>query len=198
MRLPGRRRRAEDPISDVPLRQGPIEVPAGISRAASQHRREQVLAAARDDDTGHWVLVTTWRLVVVEPEGRVRSARAWHEVDTGAWDLETGVLSITWVDGTRAGQWRLRQRTGPGLVPVALRERVQSSVVLTRHLDLGPRRNARVVIRTDHESRELLEQVVRGRGVAADDPELEAEILAARAQLRDQVGLPAPGLTGPG
>lgn len=178
------------------LRYRPVDLPAPVLDEVAPERREHVLAGAQDDDTQEWVVITTWRLVVVDESGigghRVCLDRPWYDVDTGAWDPDTGVLSITWVDGARAGQWRLRTRTGPGLVPVSFRERVQSSVVLTKAVDLGPRRGARVVIRTDHRTRDLVEQVIRGRGTRADDAELAAAVLAARIELRDQVGMQPP------
>lgn len=179
-----RRSEADKATAKVP------PVPDEVVSAASLGRREQVLAGARDDHTGGWVLVTTWRLVLVDTSGGVGMERAWLEVDAGAWDPDTATLSVTWVGGGRGQQWQLRSRTGPGRVPEAFRERVSASVVLARHLDLGERRSARVVIRKALDSRELVEQVLLGRHTRPDDPEVAAEVGRARAEVRDQVGLP--------
>ena len=72
-----------------------------------------------------------------------------------------------------------------------LRERVQASVVLTEELSLSGRRTGRAVIRQDLRTGDLVEQVVLGRGVRADE-EVSAASARALAWLREQVGLPQP------
>ncbi len=170
----------------------------GALTSAQRHtlapgRGESVLATATDRHTGDLVCATTWRLVVVAPEGDglggVVLDRPWHEVDAGVWDPETTSLSVSFVNGGRAHQWQLGQQ--PGQLPAALRDRVSASVVLSRVIDVGPRRTARVVIRTVLQTRELVEQVLLGRGARDDDSELVAAVARARDDLRGQVGLPA-------
>ena len=156
---------------------------------------DEVRAAARDDVTGGWVVATQWRLLLVaDPDGptgpRVELDRPWLEVDSGAWDPDTTVLSVTWVGGGAGQQWTLRRLTGPGKMPETFWERVQASVVLTREVDLGPRRKARVAIRKALDTRELVDQVILGRGSRPGDSELAREVAISRAELRDQVGLP--------
>lgn len=174
--------------------------PGEVQRAAALDGREKVLAAAQDDHTGAWVLITSWRLVVVgDASARTTGAdgdpsvavdRRWLDVDGGSWDPDTGSLSVSWVDGKRGLQWQFLKRTGPGRIPEAFRERVSASVVLMRHIDLGPRRTARVAIREDLKDRSLVEQVLPGAGVRSDDDELHDELRTARIELRDHVGLP--------
>jgi hypothetical protein len=89
---------------------------------------------------------------------------------------------VTWVDGARPAQWLLGDSS---LVPETLRERVQASVVIAQRVELGNRRRARVVIRQDLATGDLLEQVVLGRGATLPDPAIDA----ALADLREQVGL---------
>lgn len=172
---------------------GVSTVPALVRAAVRLLRGERILAGAQDDHTGAWVVVTTWRLIVLTGTGQVQVDRPWLDVDAGSWDPDTASLSLTWVGGGRGLQWQLRSRTGPGRVPETFRERVQASVVLTRQVDLGPRRSARVVIRKELRSRELTEQVLLSRGARAEDAELTREVALARAELRDQVGIPPPG-----
>lgn len=153
-------------------------------------RGEQVLASAQEDGTGHWLLLTTFRLLEVADTGDVLLERPWHEVDTGAWDPDLWALAVTFVDQLGGRQWVLQRRTGPGMVPQVFRERTSATVVLMRAVDLGPRRTARVTIRKVLPTRELVEQVLWGRGPGESDLELAAAVHAVRVDLRDQVGLP--------
>ncbi len=156
-------------------------------------RGEQVLATAREDASGHWLVLTTWRLLERTVDGTSVLDRPWHEVDTGSWDPDAWVLSVLFVDGLHGRQWRLQRLTGPGRVPEVFRDRTTASVVLTRAVDLGPRRSARVTVRTELRTRELHEQVLLGRGARGDDAELGAKVLAARQELREQTGMaPVP------
>jgi hypothetical protein len=150
---------------------------------------ERVLAFGVDDNTGGYVIATTYALAVVTSIVERTVRRRWLSVDAGSWEPETATLTVTWADGGRAGQWSFRdQRT---LLPETLRERVQASVVISTRLTLGDRRTGRVAIRQDFATRELIAQTILGRYARPDDPEIRAHVQAALAHLRDQVGLPA-------
>lgn len=170
-------------------RSGP-DLPDAVVRALALTGPERVIAAAPDLTTGAWVCVTTWRLVVVTVDATVALDRPWHEVDAGAWDPDAGLLTVSWVGRGRATQFRFADEAPGDRLPGAFRDRVSASVVLTTTVDLGPRRTSRVVIRTDLASRELLEQVLPGRGSSSTDAELAEAVAVARADLRDQVGMP--------
>lgn len=62
-------------------------------------------------------------------------------------------------------------------------------MVLTRAINLGPRRTARVTVRKVLRTRELHEQVLLGAGSRADDRELGASVQLARRDLREQTGM---------
>jgi hypothetical protein len=126
------------------------------------------------------------RLYAVSPAGEVVLDRPWHLVDAGSWSHDAYLLTVTWVDRQRPAQWVFKEAT---LLPETLRERVQASVVLAHHVDLGERRRARAVIRQDLATGELVEQVVLGRNVRAADPGVEEQTQAALAYLKEQVGL---------
>lgn len=170
----------------LPFNRG-TTTPDGITSALELGKGEKSLAAASDTDTGVWLVCTTHALVLVHPEDGVVWRRPWHEVDRGSWDGESSLLTVTWADRRRPGQWRLGEEA---LFLQTLRERVQASVVLTQDLPLSGRRTGRAVIRQDLASGELIEQVVLGRGVSAD-PEVEAASAIALAFLREQVGMPS-------
>jgi hypothetical protein len=151
-------------------------------------RGERVLTFAVDDHTGAHVVATTHALAVVTSAADRILRRRWLSVDAGSWEPETATLSVTWADGGRPGEWTFRDQ--PTLLPETVRERVQASVVLSTRLALGDRRTARVAIRQDFATRELIAQTILGRYARADDPEVQAHVRAALADLRDQVGLP--------
>lgn len=172
----------------------PSDAPAAV--LAGLGRGEQVHATAREDDDGHWLVLTTWRLLERTPEGETVLERPWHEVDTGSWDPDLWTLSVLFVDGKGPRRWRMQTLTGPGAVPETFRDRTTASVVLMRSVDLGRRRTARVTVRKVLQTRDLREQVILGRGASVEDKDLAALVLAARQELRDQTGMP-PLPTGP-
>lgn len=183
------RRRPRIVIGELPPPQRrPVDVPREALPDLAPG--ERVLAVAQEDSAGHWLVLTTYRLLERTAEGLTVLERPWHEVDTGAWDPDLWVLAVSFTDGLGGRQWQLKSQTGPGEVPVVLRERTQASVVLLREVDLGPRRTARVTIRKDLASRELVEQVLVSRGTGGADPELVAAVDEARTDLRTQTGLP--------
>jgi len=166
-------------------------VAPAVEKALELDKGERVLAFAVDDHTGAYVLATTYALAVVRSDPVASTAelmvrRRWLSVDAGAWEPETATLTVTWADGGRAGQWSFRDQTT--LLPETLRERVQSSVVLSTRLTLGDRRTGVVALRQDFATRALVAQTILGPYTREDDPEVQAHVQAALAHLRDQVG----------
>jgi hypothetical protein len=167
-------------------RDRPEKIPDEARTALSLGRGERLLSWAHDDSTGATVVASNHRLYAVNPAGEVVLDRPWHLVDAGSWSHDAYLLTVTWVDRQRPAQWVFKEAT---LLPETLRERVQASVVLAHHVDLGERRRARAVIRQDLATGELVEQVVLGRNVRAADPGVEEQTQAALAYLKEQVGL---------
>jgi hypothetical protein len=167
-------------------------LPPAVIAALDLARGERVLAFGVDDNTGGYVVATTFAVAVVTStvltSARERTLRRpWLFVDTGSWEPETATLTVTWTDGRRAAQWSFRDQVTR--LPETLRERVQASVVIATRLNLGDRRTGRVCIRQDFKTRELIPQTILGRYTRAADPEVQAHVEAALAHLRDQVGL---------
>lgn len=164
-----------------------VELPAEVRAHLGLERKERVLAQGQDDNTGAYVVVTTTHLDVATPEAQLLH-RPWHEVDAGAWSPEAWTLSVTWVDGSRPGQWTFRDQAG--VIAETFHERVQASVVRSEPLGLkGPNGMGRVVVRRDLGSGELFLQTVLGRRVDTSDPAVGAAIERVSAGLRDEVGL---------
>ena len=163
----------------------PEKLPAPVSEAVGLSGGERVLSWGREVASGITVVATNHALYAVDAAGARTLARPWHEVDGGTWSPELTQLTVTWVDGSKPSQWVLGATS---LLPETLRERVQASVVLAQRIELGPQRWAKAVLRQDLATGDLVEQVVLGRGVRADDAEMTARTEGALAYLREQVG----------
>ena len=163
-------RREPDPVAGLDLALG---------------KGETVLASCVEKASGRVLVATTHRLLIVNG-GQVALERPWHMVDTGSYDNEEDVLTVTWVD--RAPSLALRP-DGHKPFLQAFRERVQASVVVAESLDLGEGRSAKLVIRKNLAEDRLLDQVILGRGVRLADPGVRERVMVARRSLREQVGL---------
>lgn len=161
-------------------------LPVHVRGALDLGRGERVLSWAPEEGSGATVVATNHALYAVGPGGDVTLARPWHLVDAGTWSHDLFQLTVTWVDRHRPSQWVFREAT---LLPETVRERVQASVVLAQHVDLGERRSARAVIRQELSTGALVEQVIPGRGVQLADPFVAVQTEDALAYLREQVGL---------
>lgn len=144
---------------------------------------ETVLATATLDD-GVLAVATDRRLLLADAAGLQRAV-AWHEVDGAGWDPDSRVVEARLVDG---GYVRLGMagdtRT---LLPETLRERVQSSVVLTRKVEVRGRRGVRVVVRRTPDG--LATQVLPDPGISLSDPRVVHEVEAARRDVEAAAGL---------
>ena len=168
----------------LPFKGSRPTVPAAVSAALDLGRGEHVLAVARTLDDSH-VVITTHRFVVVDPAGQAHLSRPWHLVDGGAWDQASETLRVTWVSAPPTS-FRLRADQD---FHGAFRERVQATVVLEEFVEFGPRLRARAAIRRDLATGDLVEQVITGRGVSIDDPQVRQACEAALLRLREQIGL---------
>lgn len=157
----------------------PPEVAAHLGLSAG----EKVLATARLDD-GVLAVATDRRLLLADAAGLQRAV-AWHEVDGAGWDPDTRVVQARLVDG---GYVRLAMagdtRT---LLPETMRERVQSSVVLTRKVEVRGRRGVRVVVRRTPDG--LVTQVLPDPGISLEDPRVARDVAVARGEVEAAAGL---------
>lgn len=148
---------------------------------------DRVLAAAGLAD-GSWAAATRTTLATCDADGSHAWARPWSDVDRASWDPETSTITVTWVDGSPPLALRLADEGRSALAQV-LRERVQSSVVLSETVTLTAGRTARVAVRRDGSGR-LFSQVVADLGVDLTDPEVTARVDAAESRVRSASGLP--------
>lgn len=165
---------------------GSTAVPEAVRAMIGAVGTDRLLSWAQDTSRGETLVAGANQLYAVSSDGAVVTARPWHLVDAGRWDHDTFTLTVTWVDGARPQSWRIPDRT---LLPETVRERVQASVVLAETVALGGRRSARVVLRRNLATGELVGQTLLGRGVRAADPGVSEATTAALEGLREQVGL---------
>lgn len=161
-------------------------LPDAVRSAVPLRAGDRIIAWAHDTQSDQHVVASTHQLSAIGPGDTLLWQRPWHEVDSGTWDGDSGLLTITWVDGRRPAQWLLRD---PSRIQEALRERVQASVVLADEFRvMDGRRRVRVVIRHDLATDELIEQILLGKGVDLKDPDIMREATARLARLRSEVG----------
>jgi hypothetical protein len=138
---------------------------------------------------------TTLRLRIATPRGDTL-VRPWVSVDHAVWDQDSRTLVIWWVDSRRTTPLEIQDDIGR--LPEVVRERVQSSVVLTASVPLPNGRAARVALRRGPGG-ELSAQALVPPGVKEDAPDV-APVLARAvdalwAEVGDQ-GLDQAGLPG--
>jgi hypothetical protein len=131
-----------------------------------------VAAATRDD------------LRIVTPRGQ-RMIRPWVEVDHAVWEQDSRMLVVWWVDSRRTTPLEIQDDVGR--LPEVVRERVQSSVVLTASVPLPGGRSGRVALRRGADG-QLSVQSLLPPGVRPDAPGVAPLVRAATDQLWAEAG----------
>jgi hypothetical protein len=162
------------------------DLPDGVRRAVPLKSGDRLIAWAKDEQSGGYVLASAHQLAFVGADASLVWQRPWHEAESGTWQGDSQLLTVIWVDHRRPAQWLVREASA---LLQALRERIQASVVLSDEFRTGSRRSVRVVIRQDLASGQLLEQVIPGKGADPSDPDVAAEASKRLARLRSEVGL---------
>lgn len=143
---------------------------------------ERVLAAAPLVD-GTRVTATDRALLVPTPAGVERIP--WWQVSAASWEAESGRLVVT--ADTGAGP-RVRRLTlaDEHRLPETVRERVQSTIVVTQRIAVGAGSGARVVARAVPGEPGLRWQVLPEPGLDLSDPATRAALDEAVADLRSR------------
>ncbi|MFC4584855.1 hypothetical protein [Sphaerisporangium corydalis] len=146
---------------------------AGVTLEAG----ERVLVHARTPDGGY--VVATDRALHQPGE----SALPWYRIDRAVWDEEG--LRVVATDGTE----RRIALPDPGRLPEAVRERVTSSILASRHVSLGDRGGVRLIARRVP-GRDVAEwDLVFDAGLDPADPGLRAAAEQALEALRRNLGV---------
>lgn len=147
-------------------------LPAEQAAALGIGRGDRVLAWSSLVGGGLAAALVTG-LRVLTPRGE-RLARDWIDVDHANWDDASSMLLVWWVGSRRPTPLEVLDDVG-GL-PEVVRERVQSSVLLTVGVALPERKAGRIALRRNA-SGQVQAQALLPPGVSDDDPRVK-EILA--------------------
>ncbi|MGN9837843.1 hypothetical protein ACTMTI_06965 [Nonomuraea sp. H19] len=151
-------------------------LPADVRKSLETEPGERVLTFAASDE-GH-VVATNLALFLSDGK-RV----PYEEIDKAAWD-EDG-LRVLAVDGT----WHFERIPEPRLLPETIRERVNSTIVVNKHVSLPGRGGVRLVARRRPGGEVLGWTLVFDDGLDPEDPGLRAQAEQALEGLRRSMGV---------
>lgn len=89
-------------------------------------------------------MATSHHLALVSAEGQLIWKRPWHEAESGDWRDDSSLLTVLWVGRRRPDQWRLRNTS---VLLQAVRDRIQSSVMIADVVRVQGARTVRVAVR---------------------------------------------------
>jgi hypothetical protein len=163
-------------------------------RIASRHTtsgKEDILAAVQLT-TGHWVAGTRAAVYLpTETAGAVRRV-GWEHIERASWNSDESVLHVyeTTAFGTPLRATDLPV-DDPGRFGQLLRERVDASVVIQRHVPLAGKKGVRIVGRRNpaDTTAAISWNFVLDKGLEPDQPGLIDRAEAALAVVRDEFGV---------
>ena len=162
-------------------------LPDPVRRALALPASESVLASAALA-AGSWAVAARARLLPGAAGGTTVVRHLWSDVDRAGYDPESATITVSWVDGAPPLALRLADPRRTSLAQT-LRERVQSSVVLSETVTFAAGLTARVAVRRDADG-ELFSQVGADPGLALTAPGVGARVDAAEGRVRSASGLP--------
>lgn len=147
---------------------------------------ERVLATAFSAD-GSSVVATDDAVYLPTHAGHRRVG--WEQVDRAGWEHEQGMLWVleTAPLGSRPHRSSVHVEDAGDVVDV-VRERVNATVVISRHVPIEGDRGVRVVGRRPPRQDALTWTVAVDRGVDVTDPHVLSVVEAAVVEIRSQVG----------
>lgn len=168
---------------------GVAGLPEEIRAALPLEPGERILASARMT-RGRYVVATDRALLV---PGTGSFARLpWWRIVAARWDADSRTLHVD-ADADTGLPESTRQRdslrfplSDEGSVPEAVRERVQSSIVVSRHVPLVGRAGVRIVARRGPQFSGLRWSTTFDPGVDERDPEIQSAARAALDEVRRQ------------
>ena len=133
---------------------------------------------------GGAVAATVQELRIVTPRAE-KIFRPWSDVDRAVWEQDSRTLVVWWVGSRRTTGLEIQDDVGR--LPEVIRERVQSSVVLSATVPLPNGRNGRVALRRGPDG-VLLAQTLVPPGTKEDAPDVAPVLAAALASLWSEAG----------
>jgi hypothetical protein len=171
--------------------------PSALTEAvqvASRHSasgKEDILAAVQLAD-GHWV--AGGRAAVYLPTDSTEAVRrvGWEKIERAGWDSEASVLHVyeTTSFGTPLRVTELKVED-PGRFGQLLRERVDASILLQRHVPLAGKKGVRIVGRRNPAESDapVSWNFVLDKGLEPDQPGLVDRAEEALRAVRDEFGV---------
>ncbi|TMR89608.1 hypothetical protein [Nonomuraea basaltis] len=151
-------------------------LPADVRKSLATEPRERVLTFATSSD-GH--VVATNLALFLSDGTRV----PYEEIDKASWD-EDGLRVLT-MDGTR----HFERISEPRMLPETIRERVNSTIVVNKHVNLPGRGGVRLVARRRPGGEVLGWTLVFDDGLDPSDPGLRAQAEQALEGVRRSMGV---------
>lgn len=161
-------------------------VPAEVLGELDLVSGERVLASASATD-GAYVIATDLGLWL--PEGRAHRRISWESIDRAMWHRETAQLTV--VESTPLGRPSLRHTihlADPGRLVDVVRDLVNATVVISRHVPLHGEHGVRVVGRRRPGGDRVAWTVSVDQGIDVTDPQTQNLIDSAVAEVRAEVG----------
>jgi hypothetical protein len=185
-------------VNIIPRMARRVTMPAALHEALElgESRSDRRLLAWSSLVGGGVAAATIKDLRIVTPRG-TKIFRSWSEIDHAVWEQESRTLVIWWVDSRRTTPLEIQDDVGR--LPEVIRERVQSSVVLTASVPLPNGRAGRVALRRGPGGA-LVAQTLVPVGVKEDAPDVAPLLAAAVEALWSEAGdhglneTPVPGL----
>ncbi|HWD77899.1 MAG TPA: hypothetical protein VG497_03430 [Kribbella sp.] len=171
----------------------PRELSAAVSAAAreSTGSKEDVLAAVQLAN-GRWVAGTRAALYLPSDSADADRRVGWERIERANWDSEASVLHIyeTTDFGTPLRATELKVED-PGRFGQLLRERVDASIVVQRHVRLSGKRGVRIVGRRNPAATdaEVSWNIVLDKGLEPSQPGVVDAAEAALREVRDEFGV---------
>lgn len=159
-----------------------LRPPAEVRRRARGHRLLGWLPSG-----GSSLLATDTELVL--PEGSTPESIPWDLVVRVTWSADAVEVTAQERAGARPVVHRVPVVGPPGAMAEAVRERVNSSIVVQHHVALVGESGARLVARRTPGSDQLRWSVVFDAGLDSSDPGLRDQADAALADLRASLGV---------
>ncbi|HET6989558.1 MAG TPA: hypothetical protein VFI00_23220 [Kribbella sp.] len=162
-----------------------------IASRRSSGAKDDILAAVQLTD-GHWVAGT--RAAVYLPIDASDALRrvGWEKIERAGWDSEASVLNIfeTTDFGTPLRATELKV-DDPGRFGQLLRERVDASIVVQRHVPLAGKRGVRIIGRRNPASTDaaVTWNLVLDKGLEPDQPGVLDAANAALREVREEFGI---------
>ncbi|WP_238334941.1 hypothetical protein [Kribbella amoyensis] len=151
--------------------------------------KEEVLAAVQLADGG-WVAGS--RAAVFLPDGDKLRRVGWEAIERAAWDADASVLRVfeTTAFGTPLNVTELAVED-PGRFGQLLRERVDASVLVQRHVPLVGKKGVRIVGRRNPAERDaaVTWNFVLDKGLEPDRPGLIEAAEGALRAVREEFGI---------